>query len=73
MRGATSGDFWTYEIKRHFNSRTPCGARLEKGRVHILEIILQSTHPMRGATLLPGARLQGCKLQSTHPMRGATR
>ena len=32
----------------------------------------QSTHPLRGATLVPCPRFRTEKFQSTHPLRGAT-
>ena len=40
-------------ICKHFNPRTPCGVRLRPLNQSLKNIIFQSTHPMRGATLPP--------------------
>ena len=34
----------------HFNPRAPCGARPEVGEFDQIDILFQSTRPMRGAT-----------------------
>ena len=52
MRGATSCCRFTKIGKRHFNPRTPCGVRLCKRDARSLGFQFQSTHPLRGATIL---------------------
>ena len=39
---------------------------------YVLPYIFQSTHPLRGATRRPFAKLPRGRFQSTHPLRGAT-
>ena len=36
-------------------------------------LIFQSTHPLRGATIMDSPEMSTAKFQSTHPLRGATR
>ena len=56
MRGATVRLYYSPTIACNFNSRTPCGVRLRKYMDGHLHQILQSTHPMRGATQYPKDR-----------------
>ena len=72
MRGATGcAARWTIAVE-HFNPRTPCGVRRIMFLSSKLMFAFQSTHPMRGATVVPRVGLSRWKFQSTHPMRGAT-
>ena len=56
----------------YFNPRTPCGVRHPARQAHTCAYLFQSTHPMRGATLLGDFLHVSNQFQSTHPMRGAT-
>ena len=38
---------------KNFNPRAPCGARPITGRSNALDVLFQSTRPLRGATFLP--------------------
>ena len=57
---------------RHFNPRTPCGVRLKGGVGKTVTAVFQSTHPVRGATLVLPDDGRQIEFQSTHPVRGAT-
>ena len=60
-------------FKHYFNPRTPCGVRLPAGHVRTVSVTFQSTHPVRGATLLYRLfKAYRLPFQSTHPVRGAT-
>ena len=58
----------------YFNPRTPCGVRqTEVITVSYHDLLFQSTHPVRGATVDPGTKSGVWDgFQSTHPVRGAT-
>ena len=56
----------------YFNPRTPCGVRQAAVHRNLLPLVFQSTHPLRGATLILPTRLHQLRFQSTHPLRGAT-
>ena len=43
------------------------------GCTHVLNLLFQSTHPVRGATTSSADLTSGEQFQSTHPVRGATR
>ena len=65
--GDESGD------RDRFNSRTPCGVRLVRGRLGAGAYTFQFTHPVRGATsLLLCCFIVLVPFQFTHPVRGAT-
>ncbi len=58
---------------RHFNPRTPCGVRPIALWPMVAVGEFQSTHPVRGATVLASKSWMMPKIfQSTHPVRGAT-
>ena len=56
----------------NFNPRTPCGVRHDDEDDEPAPVKFQSTHPVRGATLLRRGQIQIRGFQSTHPVRGAT-
>ena len=56
----------------HFNPRPPCGVRPPARARRAKPAQFQSTHPVRGATMVSGSRSFGSSFQSTHPVRGAT-
>ena len=56
----------------YFNPRTPCGVRLARGLSKVSWLLFQSTHPLRGATILTNIDGLTSQFQSTHPLRGAT-
>ena len=57
----------------NFNPRTPCGVRRCVCTLMAFVTKFQSTHPLRGATLLQVRRHDPAQgFQSTHPLRGAT-
>ena len=58
--------------RNHFNPLTPCGVRLYRSRWYCIRYRFQSTHPMRGETILIIIVLLIRLFQSTHPMRGET-
>ncbi len=65
---------WKYpQAERYFNPRTPCGVRLSSSFIAARSNGFQSTHPLRGATLM-GTMVKSSffGFQSTHPLRGAT-
>ena len=73
MRGATYRYGLKREPEKNFNPRTPCGVRREIRLITVGDVLFQSTHPMRGATILRiGVKTIFTIFQSTHPMRGAT-
>ena len=58
------------------NPRTPCGVRRTCRRSRSdVDIVFQSTHPLRGATIAQADNAAQALIafQSTHPLRGATR
>ena len=57
----------------HFNPRTPCGVRQCRKDHPDGEKGFQSTHPLRGATVIHTKQQVKCQFQSTHPLRGATK
>ena len=57
---------------RDFNPRTPCGVRLSVCSSSESSKTFQSTHPLRGATLIGRFGRFVLLFQSTHPLRGAT-
>ncbi len=58
---------------RSFNSRTPCGVRLHTLITLTTLLMIQFTHPVRGATAAGQLSAEYLKLfQFTHPVRGAT-
>ena len=59
--------------RAYFNPRTPCGVRHNAWTALATALGFQSTHPLRGATLLPIEwQTFRTRFQSTHPLRGAT-
>ena len=72
MRGATRAIAVVDFVRKCFNPRAPCGAR----PCHILfllpYIVFQSTHPVRGATMVGQITCTPDGFQSTRPVRGAT-
>ena len=57
----------------NFNPRTPCGVRRARLTPCLTAVRFQSTHPLRGATIVVRLYLwQYSGFQSTHPLRGAT-
>ena len=56
----------------YFNPRTPCGVRHDCGTADGIFGVFQSTHPLRGATIIPRRVISAPAFQSTHPLRGAT-
>ena len=58
---------------KDFNPRTPCGVRRNGAKWQAASSAFQSTHPLRGATLICLMILPKNRFQSTHPLRGATR
>ena len=56
----------------NFNPRTPCGVRPKLYIWTREAVAFQSTHPLRGATLVMHGRALLEIFQSTHPLRGAT-
>ena len=56
----------------HFNPRTPCGVRHAAKLPQYQPNRFQSTHPVRGATVLWLQDNSMKAFQSTHPVRGAT-
>ncbi len=55
-----------------FNPRTPCEVRQITFNTHFVNVLFQSTHPLRGATHNKGFKVASDGFQSTHPLRGAT-
>ena len=72
MRGATLGADHGNDGGCDFNPRTPCGVRRGKNSTSTRRGLFQSTHPMRGATIIFVQCVPQLSFQSTHPMRGAT-
>ncbi len=68
MRGATNRVSLCRTYLRHFNPRTPCGVLLRiQGRItHVRKF--QSTHPLRGATLVVGGGGMGISIHA--PLAG---
>ena len=63
----------TFTISSDFNPRTPCGVRRTDSQHGGGNKIFQSTHPVRGATLIRSCTFTiSSVFQSTHPVRGAT-
>ena len=58
--------------KYYFNPRAPCGARPRRLIRPTPRPTLQSTRPVRGATLKPITANMIVEFQSTRPVRGAT-
>ena len=56
----------------NFNPRTPCGVRHFATHNSGQDTVFQSTHPVRGATMLLPQPQPQPQFQSTHPVRGAT-
>ena len=64
---------WCFSCwNKYFNPRTPCGVRPRREKIRRPCGAFQSTHPMRGATIISTAVTLTTVFQSTHPMRGAT-
>ena len=61
-----------YQLRQDFNPRTPCGVRPAAEIMADEAVLFQSTHPLRGATILPPKAYGRFIFQSTHPLRGAT-
>ena len=51
LAGCDAGDEGTHRRLCHFNPRTPCGVRRDEATHLGREVIFQSTHPLRGATV----------------------
>ena len=64
-------DFCSSKSMR-FNSRTPCGVRLQKRFHRYLIRLFQFTHPVWGATKNEKIQRQTSRFQFTHPVWGAT-
>ena len=62
----------SFHFLSHFNSRAPCGGRQLLVLKCQIFSRLQSTHPIRGATVNGCIVMLSVLLQSTHPIRGAT-
>ncbi len=63
----------TLQRHRYFNPRTPYGVRQSESDSNRKTSLFQSTHPIRGATVLLDDLFFGnVQFQSTHPIRGAT-
>ena len=60
-------------IMLNFNPRTPYGMRRNSLDVCFWEVIFQSTHPLRDATVMEFVVLKSIRFQSTHPLRDATK
>ena len=60
------------ELNRHFNPHTSCEVRRNEITSQNLIEIFQSTHLLRGATLIPSRLTCSFAFQSTHLLRGAT-
>ena len=73
MRGATCQTIDCCSGYVYFNPRTPCGVRHSSTTVPNRIYLFQSTHPMRGATIVHHKVYLTPEFQSTHPMRGATK
>ena len=54
----------------NFNPRTPCGVRLQSAVLSITAIRFQSTHPVRGATILPPNTSQRFNISIHAPRAG---
>ena len=59
-------------LPKDFNPRTPCGVRLSSPNISMMVSTFQSTHPVRGATVIKNYAALLRLFQSTHPVRGAT-
>ncbi len=55
---------------RHFNPRTPCGARPPTGREKCARTSFQSTHPLRGATAAAEASAREEQISIHAPLAG---
>ncbi len=56
--------------KCHFNPRTPCGVRHDAAVHPVYNVKFQSTHPLRGATLLRGLRRVPARISIHAPLAG---